>query len=261
MKTIAICLTTFMRDKLLFESVKSILDNWSDNYVLLIGDQNPTKTKKQYYNNLRSEIKYYPLPFDSGLSFSRNFLVQKAKEQNIDYCIITADSIMFTKKYNLQPVIDFLENNNEAGIVGFNLLKRVPWEVDMKFIKGKGWELDIPRRKIVKFKSLFLQPCDMIKNFFIAKTKCLLENKWDEELKLSEHESFFNELKQTNWKVFYISNIKAMYKDYKSVKYQHYRRRMYHFFRNILRKKYEINGWVTYTPELCKVFSNWKKEK
>jgi len=199
---IAMCLTTFLNDNSLACSVASILNNWNMKYMLLIGDQCPSDEKANVYSN----FMYYDLPYDCGLSYSRNFLVQKAKELNCDYCLITADNIYFTQQYDFSPIIDFLESDPNNGIVGLNISYR--WMYNLS-IENKEWKL-IPNVELKRYKEIDYYRYDLIPNFFIAKIQCLLDNKWDDNLKMSEHLDFFWRLKiNTNYKVYYTNYINA----------------------------------------------------
>ena len=80
----------------------------------------------------------------------------------------------------------------------------------------------------------------------VAKTKCLLDVKWDEEFKMGEHEDYFWRMKQTKWQVFSTEYIKAKYINYKPNDYDKMRRRTYNEYRTLLQKKYGIKGWVKY---------------
>jgi hypothetical protein len=183
----------------------------------------------------------YYLSYDCGLSFARNKLVKFAAERNIPYCLISADSIQFTEKYDFTNIIDFLNSDPTYGIVGLDLLGRCAWEKDMRLVPGEYFELSPAKRdKVREF-----QPVDICRNFFIAKTQCLLDNPWDNDLALAEHESFFYELKtNTNWKVFCTNTIKGKYVDYKPEEYKAKRNRMYLEYRQKLLNKYNIKGWV-----------------
>lgn len=274
MNKIAIIYTTFLRDSLEKKTIQSILDNWNENYILLIGDQGVENkdTKNEFYNNLNNKNIYrYILPFDYGLSASRNFLVEKAKELNCKYCFLTADSIKFLQPYDLQIVIDFLEEDPRRGIVGFNLEKRICWEGDLE-LKEKFFYLDAPQREFINFKNIIFQPVDICRNFFLAKTKCLLDNKWDNNLKLLEHEDFFWRLKNNYisfieefgtdiyqpYQVFYTKYIKGEYIEDKPKEYLKYRNRMYNEFKKKLEAKYNfIFGW-DYSPAFRKRFRKWK---
>ena len=86
---IAILLTTFLRDKLLEDSLISIKKNYNSDWTILIADQNEVLTKDKYYflkHNIKDFVSYkhHKLPFDCGLSKARNFLVQDAHAKALE---------------------------------------------------------------------------------------------------------------------------------------------------------------------------------
>jgi len=245
MEKIAIIYTTFLRNELVYKTTTSIIKNMKDNYYLLIGDQNTLmKCSCGYYKECLQHERTlaYRLPHDCGLSFSRNFLVQKAHEMGIKYCLISADSIAFTDKYNFEPIIDFIKTRNNNAIVGLKLANRQPFEYDMTLDRELGkFILDRPCRDLEIVSGIQYKRCDIVKNFFIAPTALLIKYPWNNELKLCEHETFFNQLKENNVEVYYTDKISADYIDDKPDEYKQMRNRLYSEFVQKMRK---INGMV-----------------
>lgn len=261
---IATIYTTFLRPELVKQTLSSYI-KYLPNSIILVGDQGKEEDKiKDICNSLNSNrIEYVKLPFDSGLSYGRNFLVERAKTLNIPYCIVTADSIALIKEYDLQPIIDFLDSDKLNGTVGFDLQDRICWECDIDLIEGKYFSLDIPRKKPVIYNNIKFQPVDLHRNFFIAKTDALFVNKWDNELKMCEHEDHAWRWKQkeNNYKRFYTDSIKGKYINFKPTNYNSFRDRMYNEFMTILREKYNITGWVVYSDDLKKQFALYKSRR
>jgi len=240
MDKIAIIYTTFLRSELAMNTISSIISNWIPNSKLFIGDQNKI-AGKIYDVNLNFEI--FSLPFDCGLSYARNYLINKANEEGYKYCLITADSIEFNSIANLQPVIDFMKKDDLTALVGFKLNNRVSWEYLMELVPGKHFNLIKPTETI-EDNGIKYTECNIVKNFFLAKTEALLNVPWDNALKMHEHEDFFWRLKQKTYKVFYTDYFSANYIDFKPPEYLKYRQRMYSEFRKIFQEKYKIKGWV-----------------
>ena len=111
---IAILITTFLRDNLLYKTIQTIVDNYTKDCIILIGDQGYTNSEKDitidYYKS-QIPLEYYPLSFDCGISIARNFLVQKAFEMNIPYCLVMPDSIQFIESYNFESLFEDLDDN------------------------------------------------------------------------------------------------------------------------------------------------------
>ena len=241
---IAILLTTFLRDELLDGAINSIKQNWQPGYTLLIADQNPSEAKLAKYSG--DNTFYYGVPYDCGLSASRNFLVDKAVEMNIEYCLLIADSIFFISKYDFTPYIDILKADKELGLIGFDLKDRQPWE---KFLtlKPDGFHVkDSKEKKIIN--GMEFTVCDAVRNFFLAKTQILHNVKWDNELRLAEHEDFMHRLKLSGVKVLYNSGIVAQYVLSRPEAYAPMRGRLYNVFARKLREKYNIKRWIVCDP-------------
>src|SRR4030065_2868007 len=103
MDKLAILIPTIHRDNLLMETINSILENYCDNWIILIGDQNNiedySEDKRIFYetacakahevNPINDRIKVVHLPYDCGLSVARNELVKVANNLGIKYCLIS----------------------------------------------------------------------------------------------------------------------------------------------------------------------------
>ncbi len=247
MDNIAIIYTTFLRDELMRKTLGSILENWQENYVLLVGNQNKNPDDGLRWS-FSKKIYNYKLPYDCGLSHARNFLVEQAHQMGIDYVLITADSIKFTDKYNFQPAIDFLESADSNVKVGFNLNNRQNFTYDLEIKDGKFLVKKVQRPFYV-IKGVMYQPCDICCNFFIAKTNVLRYIKWDEQLKLCEHEDHCWRLMGQDYRTFYSDCISAEYIDEKPDAYKRMRNRLYAVYSKILKHKYNfpmIGGWIKY---------------
>jgi len=191
--TIAILITTFLRDNLLYKYIQSITDNYHNNYIILIADQGYTSQEKletiDYYQS-QIPLRYYKLSFDCGLSVARNFLVQKASEMSIPYCLISTDSIQFIEVYDFGQLSNELDNNI---IINFKL---------------KNTE------------------AIALKDIFLAKTSNLV-NLWDNEMKLCEYQlAYFESTKRgyiNTWNLDY--NFKKI-KSRSSEEYQTYCKRI-----------------------------------
>ena len=167
MSKIAILITTFLRDNLLYKCIQSIVDNYNDSYILLITDQGYADSEKDitidYYKS-QIPLEYYPLSFDCGISIARNCLVQKAFEMNIPYCLIMPDSIQFTESYNFESLFEDLNNN-----------------------------------VIINFKLKNIEPI-ALKDIFLAKTN-LIGDLWDNEMKIYEYQLVFAECIKRGYKI------------------------------------------------------------
>ena len=242
---LALLLTTFLRDNLLFQTLQTIVDNFPDNCILLIADQGyHSEDKDNMYDYVKSQIpvEICYIPFDSGLSYGRNYLVNVAKEKGIPYCLLIADSIQFTEHYNFDNIINFLESNFNNVLVGFELEgSKCPWEYNYTLEKN-GFHF-IESNEYIEFNEEKFKKIDICRNIFLAKTDILMKSPWRDELKLAEHEIFFNDLKEKNYNCFWTDSIKFKRKSNKNDEYSTYRDR-FGKYQEKMRQILNIDGWV-----------------
>jgi hypothetical protein len=169
---VAILITTFLRDSLLYKTLQTIVDNYPKDCIVLIADQGYTSSEKDitidYYKS-QIPLEYYKLSFDCGLSIARNFLVKKTLEMQVPYCLVMPDSIQFTEVYNFEQLFNQLDN-----------------------------------RIIINFKLKNVEPTTF-KNVFLAKTNYLI-NLWDEEMKIYEYQLVFLECIKRGYKITWNEN-------------------------------------------------------
>ena len=252
--------TTFLRPSLVKKTMPTYLKFFNGKVLVLDQGKDEDNIEKIVRDLNDSRLLYYRLPFDCGLSYARNFGVKKAKELEEKYILLTADSIELIKPIKADKIISFLESNENYAIVGLELKNRVLWHLDME-LKKDGWYLDLPRRPKIIFEEIEFMPCDVVKNFFIGKVDLILDNLWDEKLKLAEHEDFFYRLKNKNYKVFYTDYLSANYINDKNPTYNSYRQRIYSEFIPKVKEKYGIKGsYFHYSHELVEAFREWKRK-
>jgi len=239
-----------MRDELLKQTVDNVVKYLPDNSFIYVADQGlETTVKSTYFKNLFSQtgrVFYFTLPYDCGLSYARNFLVEKAKLTGMDFCFISADSLQFSSKPDFTDIISGMVEEKNA-LVGFDIEKRIPWEWNIELRPNDCfWLSKVKEEDIITHGDIVIKKVQMCRNFFIAKTEALYNIKWDNELKLAEHEDFFYRFKQGGYKCIWTNLIKGRYIEYKPEDYLKMRDRMYHTFQYIMLKKYNITQWMKY---------------
>lgn len=188
---IAVVLTTFLRDNMVLKTLE-YYDRYP--YRIYLADQGMFSIEKEKaYEKFRQRghVIIY-CPFDSGLSYCRNKIISLVKEP---YLFLTDDDILIREKLDRHLK---LFSNEKIGIVGGQLhnhttnLKQV-YSNTLEFVNGE-----------LHYKKKNDGFCDIVLNFFIARTKLFKDIRYDNNLKLTEHSDFFLTLKQnTNWKVYY----------------------------------------------------------
>lgn len=257
---IAIIVTTFLRDELLFKCIDSLNNNWNKDYYLIVVDQgHPTDKKDEYWRDI-SNIKgeYIKTEFDIGPLKARNLAIKRVKELGIPYIIMSADSIIFDKVYNFNSDIDFLEQEKDRFLCCFDIKDRLPWECDIK--KTDCFELDIPKKLPILFNKEYYQPIDLGRNFFICKTDMLANAMYDEDRLMCDHETSFWRWKELGYKCFYNPSIQASYILDRPKDYDQKRKRL-NESKRLMMEKYNLKKWVEYSTDLVDFWNKWRNRK
>ena len=247
---IAIIITSFERPDLLRKSVESVLENWCENFVILVGDQSKEDNElmKRWKIELPSQLSYVKLPFNCGLSYARNILVTQASLLGAEYCIISADSICFNSSMKrVNEILPVFTEHPYLGRIGFKLQGRINWEGWLTLNEGESFELELINTKSV---GIHLFECNCIKNYFIARTESLLDVKWDDNLKMCEHEDFQYRYAKC-WDTLYTDFYTGTYIGKREGDFATYRQENWINGMKYLLNKYSIRQWITYkNPEL-----------
>lgn len=236
---IAIGITTFLRDSLLKECLKSVMYNVPKNTIIMVADQGHVTEEKTKWMSAHPNIQYYQLPFDCGLSEARNFLVKQAKDLGCETIVISADSILFNDSMKNLNILARCIEDNEFDLIGMDLENRIPWEAWIDLIPGECFELDYLRKKDGTFNRIpdyvpyvrangqcVIYPVELVKNFFVARVDSLLDSPWDKELKTCFHpdtpiliKNGYNRIKSVCIKSLFPKSVKQnSYYGYKSGK-------------------------------------------
>ena len=204
---ISVLIKTFQRPKTVNRAIQQIRKFYPDIKILLADDsQKSTEI-------LDPKTQVYRLPFDSGLSKGRNFLLSKVETE---YFLIMDDDHFFSRGTHLKKMVDILERED------FDILSCLVFE------RSKS-KKELYRKRLIDFylnielengELKFLdgyhtshkdyKVCDLVHNFFLAKTKRVKAmGGWDERLKIAEHADFFIQTKQAGLKVGYTPRSKV----------------------------------------------------
>lgn len=207
---IAIGIKTFMREESLFKTLDSIEKYFPYAYRLYIADDsgNAISDEKEYrYQQL--EIRGHVvirLPFNSGLSFGRNAIIQRAKEE---YVLIMDDDIVLTDSESIEKMKQVLDSADDIGLCA-GIIYQENGECFGGHAYSQGIRLEIDggalfrhgsRGKLAKANGILFNYADQVVNFFLAKREVFKSVIWDNRIKIEfEHMDFFLQLKKTNWK-------------------------------------------------------------
>jgi len=211
---LSIGIKTFCRPKALYFCLNNfaLLEKYLGIQIIIADDSNE-KYKKENQNiintlkekNEKINIKYLDLPFDTGLSYGRNRIVEKCET---DYIMIIDDSRTININTQIFEMVNFLEETKYDLIGG--IIRKRKISINSHYsgiftnIKNVNNKILIDIKKIKKqIKNNYLKnvfETNICLNVFVARTKALLETKWCEELKVGEHEFFFYNFYKNNFK-------------------------------------------------------------
>src|SRR6185295_7148243 len=219
-----IIIVNFLRDKLLFNLVKSIFQYYPGCKIYIAEQGVFNKSKEIFYSMLEGqghEIIY--CGFDAGISVCRNSAIERAKEPYI--CILDEDNL-FLPETDIRKLKQILESNPKIGLVGMAELFNGEinhYEVNLeiknrKVFYNKAWPF-------IEGKEFYYR--DMMMNCFLARRELFNINIYDERLKLCEHLSSFLTIKYKTdykcvWTTIPIANQNI---DIKNPLYDAYRKR------------------------------------
>lgn len=175
-QNVTICIKTFLRPQSLSNCLDSIRLFYPNVKILLANDgPEPICNKKA--------DKIFNLPFDTGLSASRNFLLNQVKTE---FVLFLDDDTIFTKDSKLELMLNVLENNKNIDLVAGHLTNNPYYGTLEK-------EGDILYRNFYSSRRTIngFHIYDFVLNLFMARTSKIKYVLWDEDLKIVEHMDFF----------------------------------------------------------------------
>lgn len=231
MEEVTILIKTFLRPGILDKCIKSI-KKFYPNIKILIADDGKTNEK----DKRQDVISHYILPFDTGVSYGRNFLLDKVETK---YIFLADDDTIFTEETKIELLLNVLENNDEIDIASI-------WNKPEKFW-GKLEKNKNVLKKIMHQHTEIIngyKVYDFVPNLFLGRTDKIKKIRWDNDLKICEHLDFFWRAKQNNIKSVFLENISAVNHHTKNKEYSKYRDRVVKF-QALQMKKIGVNKIIT----------------
>jgi len=146
----------------------------------------------------------------------------------------------------LSPLFD------KYDVLGLNLLKRnTGWRGKLNLIPNQSFELDFlnVNNTLPNYdeNGIKIWDVDIHHNFFLAKIGALLDNPWDENLFMMEHEDWAYNSKLNGIKKGWTDYCSGEYiRDKSDEAYNEIRRININKSRQYLFKKWNIKTWITY---------------
>ena len=201
MPKITAVIVSFLRSQYTIDCVRTLHETCPKIKILVGENGNYDKDIEEAVKKAKGQYILYP--FDSGNSFVRNRLVEKAKTK---YVLIGDDDFWYDEGMKADEMVKFLENTDFDLIGGrASYPDRVGKREHRYFIEEHPDHIEF---KLASTDNLEVEPesglnyivCDSVAQFFVAKRKSLV--KWDERFTGSyEHPKFFIDMKQAGRKV------------------------------------------------------------
>lgn len=226
LQEVTFIIKTFKRYDCLDILLKSIKKFYPEAIVIIADDNNPQDYRKLFYVVWKKllNLRVLKLPFDSGLSFGRNKMVEHS---NTKYIFLLDDDFIFTEKTDLSKFYKILESNENIGVVGGVCLDgngETHYESILKLDDGVLKHLsDGDNYQLIE--GIKTKQTGCILNFALFRKDVFNDVKWDDDLKLAEHLDFYFRLGQTKWQIYYTPEVKIIHARVRDKDYMKYRAR------------------------------------
>ena len=178
--------------------------------------------------------RHATLEHDIGLSAGRNWLVDHAATP---YVVLLDDDFVFVDDTRIERLYPFVASGAfdlMAGTVLYN-----------------GSETHYEHRLRREGRTLVLSPirantdapikADMVYNFFLADRAALARIRWDEALKICEHQAFFLRALDAKLNVGYLRGVRIDHRPVRSKAYGYYRRTRAQAFFKLFLERYGLD--------------------
>lgn len=191
-------IVAFMRPAKLARLIRSILDHYPSAKIVVAdnGRRLPARPIELAVDFHCADV--HVLPFDCGLSASRNFLVAHTTGD----LLILDDDYVFTAKTRIDKLQHVSRHDPSIGIVCGNAGFTSP----MNFAGGRTEPAGHHTIRTDEGTDYML--CDMSDNFMLVRREVFDDGiRWDGELKTGEHRDFFEKVHRSPWKVAYCESV------------------------------------------------------
>lgn len=190
-------LISFLRPEYTIECVKSLREQYAG-IKILVADNAEYNAKlnaklKEY------DAKYILMPFDSGVCFARNRLVELVDTK---FVLVGDDDFYYTETAKVKEMRNLLKANKEFTLIGGRISEKgkvLDYQGDIGIFPDhlEYTSLKIKECKKDRKSGLLYKKCDITFNFFIARADEIRDIKWDEKIKVAfEHSDWFISLKK-----------------------------------------------------------------
>lgn len=237
-KNVTFLIKSFLRKDCVDNLIKSIRYFYPNTKIIVVDDSNPCLNFDNYCN-----VATYNLNFNVGVSFGRNFGVSKIETK---YFVLLDDDFEFTKDTNIQSMYNVIEKNKLDVVAGQVMENNKVAQYSGNFVVNKK-----EKTVITEFGSEDrgdYRKCQLVINFFIARTETIKKYGWNNDMKTLEHPTFFYEHRDV-FDVGFMENVFIEHKRVQSPEYTPYRVGQWGLFIDWM-KSNDIKYYVNYSNKL-----------
>lgn len=211
--------------------VKRLIDSvriYYPNIDIYVGDQG-AEFHESFYKQWHN-LYAFNLPFDSGLSYTRNYLFDNTPKP---LKLLLDDDYIFLNTTVIENMLPLTETFDIVGgaVAEINKYKTFEYNFNLNGDKLLACPISYTYRKFMGTK---YQECDSVMNFGLFHKNV---KRWDEQLKLAEHMDYFYEF---DGRVCYTPDTQVFHDQYKPPDYMRMRQRA-PYFRNLFLKKHGLS--------------------
>jgi len=112
-KDVAVLITAFLRDNLLFRCIKSIRRYYPDIPIFIGDNGKPSKRKDTFCSEY--DCTLFELPFDLGVAGVRNESLKRIPSK-YKYLMICEDDVVFTADTKLETLKAIIDSDKRIGV-------------------------------------------------------------------------------------------------------------------------------------------------
>ena len=246
---VSIGVKTFLRDKLLFNTISNIRAYLPDVQIIIADDGDSSSEKTEVYNYLRKqEHEVIVLPFDSGFGMKSNVIASACKRP---YLLIGSDDFDFTWQacQGIERLCQTLDNNPHISIASGRVNNR-KYEFDLQDLGDTIIETPVDDSGTNP-----LLIVDLTVNYSLIRKEVFQKVCWDDDVKIGggEHGAFFVDCMRAGIQTAWVRGVNIDEQPMPAIhaRYMKYRRRALMWERPCFEKrgikKYILgNGQVDY---------------
>jgi GT2 family glycosyltransferase len=245
---VTILVKTFERPRCLLRLLHSLRRLEIRSPILIADDSAEPYVSAAVSNFPDLAVKGFELPFDSGLSRGRNYLLEKTESP---FFLLCDDDFIFDQRTSIDTMARLLRMH-DLDLVGGECFDLIPLNVRDAWVHFKRWRwgffpalLDRHGGRRRRFAGTFqaderggwimkpmsvdgeLVRCDYVLNFFLARTEVIQKKLggWTDSLKVGEHEDFFLRAKLAGLRVGFAPGVGVLHLPESDASYLSYRLR------------------------------------